>query len=125
MVCHISVLGPTIRARWRLSSDLPCIPLPTSWCSILLARFGRFWSVREPNDGGTARDKAARFTNLRAEGMRLGGVPVFAVLGGLGWLRVNDTLGPVVAACDGRVFTLGTLTEMLGVAPISGLVNTP
>ena len=78
-----------------------------------------------PNDGGTARDKAARFTNLRAEGMRLGGVPVFAVLGGLGWLRVNDTLGPVVAACDGRVFTLGTLTEMLGVAPISGLVNTP
>lgn len=72
------------------------------------------------NDGGTARDKAARFGILRAEGMRLGGIPVFAVLDGLGWERLNDALGPVVRDCDGRVFTLRTLPEMLEVEPFRG-----
>ncbi len=56
------------------------------------------------NDGGTARDKALRFERLREESVRLGGIPLIAVLGGLGWMRVNDTLGPVVRDCDGRVF---------------------
>lgn len=76
------------------------------------------------NDGGTARDKASRFKGLRAEGQRLGGIPVIAVLGGLGWKRVNDALGPVVRDCEGRVFTLTTLDDMLTVTPISGLVGT-
>lgn len=62
------------------------------------------------NDGGTARDKALRFERLRSESVRLGGVPLFAVLSGLGWTRVNDTLGPVVRDCDGRVFRFPTLT---------------
>lgn len=48
------------------------------------------------NDGGTARDKALRFAKLREESVRLNGTPLFVVLGGLGWTRVNDTLGPVV-----------------------------
>lgn len=73
------------------------------------------------NDGGTARDKALRFERLRAESMRLGGVPLLAVLAGLGWGRVNDTLGPVVRDTDGRVFTLATLPEMMNVAPFPGL----
>lgn len=73
------------------------------------------------NDGGTARDKAARFAALRAAGQSLGGVPVFAVLGGLGWTRTADALGPVVQACDGRVFTLATLAEMLTVDPFPAL----
>lgn len=73
------------------------------------------------NDGGTARDKAARFRSLREEAQRLGGIPVFAVLGGLGWTRTSDALGPVVQACDGRVFTLSTLSEMLEVNPFPGL----
>lgn len=73
------------------------------------------------NDGGTARDKAARFQRLRAEGTRLGGVPVFAVLGGIGWARVNDTLGPVLRDTDGRVFTMETLPEMLTVSPFPQL----
>lgn len=68
------------------------------------------------NDGGTARDKALRFERLRAEAVRLGGVPLLAVLGGMGWARVNDTLGPVVRDTDGRVFTLSTLPQMLDVA---------
>lgn len=73
------------------------------------------------NDGGTARDKASRFIALRQEAARLGGIPLFAVLAGLGWQRVNDALGPVVQACDGRVFTPATLDEMLAVAPLPSL----
>jgi len=73
------------------------------------------------NDGGTARDKALRFERLRDESVRLGGVPLIAVLGGLGWTRVNDTLGPVVRDCDGRVFSVSNLDEMLTVAPFPAL----
>lgn len=77
------------------------------------------------NDGGTARDKALRFATLRAEAQRLGGVPLLAVIGGLGWTRVNDTLGPVVRDCDGRVFTLANLAEMLTVTPFPQLAGPP
>ena len=77
----------------------------------------RYWSVRATNDGGTARDKAARFRSLRAESQRLGGVPLFALLGGIGWRRTADALGPVVRDTDGRVFTLATVQEMLQVDP--------
>jgi hypothetical protein len=75
------------------------------------------------NDGGTARDKALRFERLRDESIRLGGIPLLAVLGGIGWARVNDTLGPVLRDTDGRVFTLATLLEMLTVAPFPSLVD--
>lgn len=75
------------------------------------------------NDGGTARDKALRFKTLHTEAVRLGGIPLVAVLGGLGWTRVNDTLGPVVRDCDGRVFTLANLQEILTVAPFPHLVG--
>ena len=75
------------------------------------------------NDGGTARDKALRFERLRAESIRLGGVPLLGVLAGLGWARVNDTLGPVVRDTDGRVFTLSNLDEMLSVSPFPSLVG--
>ena len=75
------------------------------------------------NDGGTARDKAPRFERLHAESVRLGGIPLLAVLGGLGWTRVNDTLGPVIRDCDGRVFSVGNLPEMLTVAPFPALVQ--
>ena len=76
------------------------------------------------NDGGTARDKALRFERLRAESIRLGGVPLLGVLAGLGWTRVNDTLGPVVRDTDGRVFTLSNLDEMLTVSPFPLLTGT-
>lgn len=75
------------------------------------------------NDGGTARDKAGRFAILRRESNRLGGIPVVAILGGIGWARVNDALGPVVRDTDGRVFTLSTLNEMLRVAPFRSLIG--
>jgi hypothetical protein len=75
------------------------------------------------NDGGTARDKALRFERLRDQSFHLGGVPLIAVLGGLGWTRVNDTLGPVIRDCDGRVFSVGNLDEMLTVTPFTLLPN--
>ncbi len=75
------------------------------------------------NDGGTARDKAARYGKLRAEANRLGGTPLFAVLAGLGWRRTADALGPVVQETDGRVFTLPTLQEILSVQPFPGLIQ--
>lgn len=76
------------------------------------------------NDGGTARDKAARFRSLRIEAARLGGVPLFAVLAGLGWTRTSDALGPVVRDTDGRVFTIPTLLEMLTVQPFPAIRGT-
>lgn len=75
------------------------------------------------NDGGTARDKALRFERLRDESMRLGGIPLIAVLGGLGWTRVNDTLGPVIRDCDGRVFSVSNLPDMLTVSPFPMLAD--
>lgn len=75
---------------------------------------------KSANDGGTARDKAARFTKLRNEGERLS-IPVIAVVEGFGWRRTNDALGPVVAACDGRVFSLRNLSDLLTVEPIASL----
>lgn len=74
------------------------------------------------NNGGTARDKALRFNRLREESIRLGGVPLIAVLGGIGWTRINDALGPVIRDTEGRVFTLSTLNAMLEVAPFPGLL---
>jgi hypothetical protein len=74
------------------------------------------------NDGGTARDKALRFHRLRNESVRLGGIPLFAVLGGTGWKRINDALAPVLRDTDGRVFTLKTLATMLSVSPFPSLM---
>lgn len=77
------------------------------------------------NNGGTARDKALRFNRLRDESVRLGGIPLIAVLSGIGWTRINDALGPVVRDTDGRVFTLSTLNSMLDVAPFPSLLERP
>jgi hypothetical protein len=76
------------------------------------------------NNGGTARDKALRFQRLRQESVRLNGVPLIAVLGGAGWARINDALGPVVRDTEGRVFTRTTLHSMLDVSPFPTLINT-
>lgn len=72
------------------------------------------------NDGGTARDKALRFARLRAESIRLGGTPLFAILSGIGWARINDALAPVIRDTEGRVFTPSILPEMLQVPPFLG-----
>ena len=48
----------------------------------------------------------------------------FAVLGGLGWTRTSDALGPVVRDTDGRVFTIPTLREIVTVQPLSSIAGT-
>jgi len=53
---------------------------------------------------------------------RLGGVPVFAVLAGLGWARTADALGPVVRDTDGRVFVPATVGSMIDTEPFRRLV---
>ena len=73
------------------------------------------------NDARTARESASRYTSLRNESRRLGGVPVLAVLSGTGWRHARDALGPVVRDTDGRVFTLATLDAMLSVDPFPQL----
>jgi hypothetical protein len=65
----------------------------------------------------------SRFFNLREEGARLGGVPVLAVIDGLGWQRTGDALGSVVHHTDGRVFTLATLGDMIKTQPFPKLVR--
>jgi hypothetical protein len=75
------------------------------------------------NDGGTARDKAARFRSLRVEAQRLGGIPVIAVLGGIGWRRAADALGPVIRDTDGRTFTVATLNSLTELDPFPSLRN--
>jgi len=77
---------------------------------------------KSASDGGTARDKAARFRNLKTEGERLS-IPVIAVIEGFGWRRTSDALGPVVASCDGRVFSLKNLSDLLRVEPITSLLG--
>ena len=87
---------------------------------VMFDRAGALRAILEckgANDGGTARDKAARFRALRQESSRLGGVPLFAVLSGLGWRRTADALGPVVRDTDGRVFMLGNLASLLETSP--------
>jgi hypothetical protein len=51
-------------------------------------------------------------------------VPVFALLGGIGWRRTVDALGPVVRDTNGRVFTLATIRELLDVEPFPPLHGT-
>jgi hypothetical protein len=65
--------------------------------------------------------RGLRFERLREEARRLGGIPVLAVLGGMGWARVNDTLGPVIRDTEGRVFTKATLPQILDLAPFPRL----
>ena len=48
---------------------------------------------------------------------------MIAVLGGMGWARINDALGPVVRNTEGRVFTLSTLDFLLEVVPFTGLID--
>lgn len=82
-----------------------------------------FLECKVANDGGTARDKASRFRSLRNEATRLGGVPVIAVLGGIGWRRSADALGPVVRDTDGRVFTVGNIQSIVEVEPFPSLLG--
>ncbi len=65
-------------------------------------------------DGGTARDKASRIERLSrlAYGR---GATLISVVDGLGFLRINDVLAPILGNSKGLVFTYSDLAEMLEV----------
>ncbi len=63
-------------------------------------------------DGGTARDKAARIERLArlAHNRR---VIAIAVIDGLGFFRINDVLAPILANTQGRVYSAANLADLL------------
>jgi hypothetical protein len=117
--------GPSNHALIADKFGLTVKPAPDFLVQDALGNLKAILECKQANDGGTARDKAARFATLRSESIRLGGVPLFAVLAGLGWRRTADTLGPVVRDTDGRVFTVQTLVDMMNVEPFSSLRSQP
>jgi len=74
-------------------------------------------------DGGTARDKAARIQGLAATAHQRGLVAC-AVVDGKGWSERAKALIGVILATEGRTYTLSTLPHLLAVPELSGLRGT-
>lgn len=69
-------------------------------------------------DGGTARDKAARIKNA-AEAARARGLLPCAVVDGKGWSERPRALLDVVIATDGRTYSLRTLAHLLEIPEVA------
>ncbi len=69
-------------------------------------------------DGGTARDKAARIKNA-AEAAKDRGLLPCAVVDGKGWSERPKALLDVVIATDGRTYSLTTLAHLLDIPEIA------
>ena len=69
-------------------------------------------------DGGTARDKAARIKNA-AEAAKDRGLLPCAVVDGKGWSERPQALLEVVIATDGRTYSLTTLAHLLDIPEIA------
>lgn len=74
-------------------------------------------------DGGTVRDKAERLHAL-AHAARERGLIACAVVDGKGWRERANSLADVIAAVDGRVYTLKTLPLLLEIPEIATLRHT-
>lgn len=74
-------------------------------------------------DGGTARDKAARIKNLAVAG-NTRGLVVCALVDGKGWTERPTALLDVVLATDGRTYSLSTMSLLLSVPEIASLRGT-
>jgi hypothetical protein len=74
-------------------------------------------------DGGSARDKAARIRSLAQAASQRGLVPC-AVVDGKGWRERPAALVEVIIATGGRTFSLETLEHLLGVPEIAALRGT-
>lgn len=74
-------------------------------------------------DGGTARDKAARVKNLKAECDQKG-YTLIAVIDGKGFLtRTNDTISSIIDDTEGRTFSLANLKDMLALPIIQKYIR--
>lgn len=74
-------------------------------------------------DGGTARDKAARLKNLAVVGEQRG-MAVCAVIDGKGWIERQNALVDVVLATRGRTYTLATHAQILDLPEVAVLRGT-
>lgn len=73
-------------------------------------------------DGGTARDKAARVERLCAEARKKGVLPV-AIIDGKGFYRLNDVTAPILKNTRGETYTLKTLERLLAVPQVAALMR--
>lgn len=72
-------------------------------------------------DGGTARDKAARILNLaRAADER--GLRACALIDGKGWTERPNALCDVILATQGRTYSLATIEQILELSEIQALI---
>ena len=71
-------------------------------------------------DGGTARDKAARVERFCIEARKKGVLPI-AVIDGKGFYRLNDVTAPILKNTRGETFTLKTLERILVLPGIAAL----
>lgn len=71
-------------------------------------------------DGGTARDKASRISNL-ARAAEDRGLLACAVIDGRGWSERPGSLADVVIATQGRTYTLATLGHLLEIPDVNTL----
>lgn len=74
------------------------------------------------NDGGTARDKAARIANVAVAAEAAGLTPM-AVIDGIGWVR-RDALVQTLHATHGLTFSLSNLEALVTVPEIVALFGT-
>lgn len=74
------------------------------------------------NDGGTARDKAARIANVAAAA-EAAGMTAMAVIDGIGWVR-RDALVQTLQATHGLTFSLSNLEALVSVPEIVALYGT-
>lgn len=71
-------------------------------------------------DGGTARDKAARVERLCLEARGKGVFPV-AVIDGKGFYRINDVTAVILRDTHGETYTLKTLDRILSIPQVAEL----
>lgn len=69
-------------------------------------------------DGGTARDKAARIKN-GSEAAKAKGLLPCAVIDGRGWSERPSALADIVIATDGRTYSLTTLAHLLDIPEVA------
>ena len=68
-------------------------------------------------DGGTARDKAARIRNA-SEAAKARGLLPCAVVDGKGWSERPSALTDVIVATEGRTYSLNTLHQLLEIPEV-------
>lgn len=71
-------------------------------------------------DGGTARDKAARIERLCREAQEKGVLPL-AVIDGKGFYRINDVTAPIIRNTLGETYTLKTVERVLEIPKVASL----